>query len=116
MKISITYPWPDYRLSPNGRTKSHGLIARLTKQVRKKAADLTWDRGLTPAVSAKLDQMIFHPPSARWDDDNARAIGKPVRDGIADALGVDDKSFSPDVPVREPIKGGAIVAIFEIPG
>ncbi len=36
----------------------------------------------------------FHPPTRmRPDDDNMLARSKPYRDGIADALGIDDKRF-----------------------
>lgn len=114
MTLTITYPWPDYRLSRNGRGNGR-LIARLTKATRQGAAKLTDERGLGPMRPGKPLRVTYHPPSARWDDDNCQAMGKATFDGIADAMGVNDKTFKPEVAVGVPVKGGAIVVTFEIP-
>lgn len=115
--LSITYPWPDYRISANGMKRGNSrLQARLTKTARNSAAKITHDRGLDPVNQAMPCKVISHPPSNRWDKDNAKAISKPILDGIADAMGVNDKSFDADQVVGDPVKGGAIVVLFsEIP-
>lgn len=117
MTISITYPWPDFRISPNGMKRGNRrLQARLTKTVRDSAAKITHERGLDPVQCATPRVAISHPPSGRWDKDNAKGIQKPILDGIADALGVNDKIFDLDQRVGDPVKGGAIVVLFdEIP-
>lgn len=112
--MSITYPWPDYRLSRNGRGNRR-LIARLTKETRQRAARMTDERGLGPMRPAMPVKVTYHPPSRRWDRDNVEAMGKATFDGIADALAVNDKHFDPEKIVGEPVKGGAIVVMFEIP-
>lgn len=111
-RFTITYPWPDYRLSANGRG-SRRLIAKLTKLVRTQAAEETHNRGLGPMRPAMPVTVTSHPPSNRWDKDNAKQIGKPIMDGIADAIGVNDKSFDFDQRVGAVVKGGAIVVTFE---
>ena len=57
--------------------------------------------------------VTSHPPSNRWDKDNAKQISKPIMDGIADALGVNDKNFDFDQRVGAPVKGGAVVVTFK---
>jgi hypothetical protein len=112
--MTITYPWPDYRLSRNGRGNRR-LIARLTKQTRQMAAKITAGRGLGPMRPAQPVLVTYHPPSARWDQDNCMAMGKATFDGIADALAVNDREFRPEPVVGAPVSGGAIVVTFEIP-
>ena len=108
----ITYPWPDSRLSPNGRI-NHRARARLTKQVRNAAAEITFQRGLDPVNVAIPVSVTFHAPSGRWDDDNVKAIGKATMDGIAEAMALDDRDFHHELIVGTPVKGGAIVVMFQ---
>ena len=57
----------------------------------------------------------FHPPDRRKrDDDNLKASLKHARDGIADALGIDDNRFLSDaVFAMEPFPQGAVVVWME---
>jgi crossover junction endodeoxyribonuclease RusA len=51
----------------------------------------------------------FHPKTAtRPDDDNCIASCKAYRDGIADALGIDDAKFTTTHTMGQPVKGGAV--------
>jgi len=54
--------------------------------------------------------VTIHPKTAHAiDDDNARASLKAYQDGLALALGVDDKQFkAPTLTFGEPIKGGLV--------
>jgi crossover junction endodeoxyribonuclease RusA len=54
--------------------------------------------------------LEFVPPDKRRrDDDNLIAMFKSGRDGLADALGIDDNIFATQVRVsKETIKGGAV--------
>ena len=112
-QMTITFPWPDYRLSRNGRGNRR-LIARLTKETRTRAAKMTDERGLNPMRPAMPVKVTYHPPSRRWDADNCTAMGMATFDGIADAMAVNDKKFRPETAVGEPVKGGAIVVTFEL--
>lgn len=117
-QISVTLPWPPKELSPNFRTRKASWIARVRKEYRAKCAQVAWDRGVNPGRGLRLSEIVFHPPNKRYDDDNVRARFKAGRDGLADAMGVDDAEFN-DVPkpIGAVVKGGAVVALLtEIPG
>ncbi|WP_425070675.1 hypothetical protein [Sagittula sp. S175] len=117
--LSVTLPWPPHELSPNFRTRSRTLVPLRRKQYRKACAEAAWTLGVTPARGLRLDRIVFHPPTAaRHDDDNLVARFKAGRDGLAQAMGVDDATFN-GVPtaIGAIVKGGAVVALLtEIPG
>lgn len=52
--------------------------------------------------------ITFYPPNRRGDRVNFANRCKPLIDGIADALGVNDRRFLPSYHFAEPIKGGAV--------
>jgi len=53
--------------------------------------------------------LIYHPPNRHhYDADNLLARSKSQIDGIADALGVDDNTFTFTFSVGEPVKGGLV--------
>lgn len=112
--FSVTYPWPAKILSPNGRGGyRHKSI--VTKNTRKKSAEITHNAGLDPVNVANVSEVIFHPRSDAQDKDNAVASCKALFDGIADAMGVDDVTFDPKYTMATPVKDGAVVVVFEIP-
>lgn len=111
----ITLPWPDKRLSPNARVH-WAVLAGIKKQARADACALA-----TVAIPLRVKRAIhdmdgripmtirFYPPDARHrDDDNMVASFKASRDGIADALGVDDRRFRPFYQFMDPDKPGRI--------
>lgn len=57
--------------------------------------------------------VTFYPPNRRGDRVNFPNRMKPYWDGIADALGVDDKRFLPVFQFGEPVKGGKVVVVIE---
>ena len=98
----IVLPWIDSRLSPNART--HWAVkAKASKACRQIAF---WQ---TKEAKAKVDWggvihvwIDFYPPDRRSrDDDNLISAFKPYRDGIADALGLDDKRFRIHPEIKE---------------
>jgi len=114
----LVLPWPHKDLSPNGRVH----WARKAKAA-KGARELSLGEALAagwkgaPLPEGRLHLWIdFYPPTRRLpDDDNMLARCKPYRDGIADALGIDDKRFVSHPYVRDtPRKGGQVV--FRITG
>lgn len=115
MSITVSFPWPSSLLSPNGRAGFREK-ARLTKQTRSRAAKIADEHGVNPITAGAVIQVTYFPPSARWDDDNIRAMGKVTLDGLADAMGANDRTFHPEVIIGAPKKGGEIeVVIEEIP-
>lgn len=96
--------WPPKELNPN--VKRHWAVkapiaanCRLYAKVR---ANEYWDADNIPDGKIEL-RLAFYPPNARKrDDDNCVASFKPFRDGIADALGIDDNRFVTVATVCEP--------------
>lgn len=111
----IVLPWPDKGLSPNARLHWAKLAAN-KKQARhdahvlatlalplKARRDIASSEGRIPIL------VRFYPPDARHrDDDNMVASFKAARDGIADALGVDDRRFRPVYQFMGPEKPGRV--------
>lgn len=113
----LTLPWMPRELSPNGRTHWH-YKSRVAKSYRDSchflALQAKWQS--LPCVSAwqpgqKLRLEIdFYKPSNRGDDDNLEAQFKSGRDGLSDAIGIDDKHFVAYRRVAGVVKGGKVVA------
>ena len=85
--------------------------AAITRQYRKDCRLVALDSGCkAPAHGLILLLVTICPPDRRKrDDDNTLAAWKAGRDGLADALGVDDNRFRCLPNIGEPVKGGAIV-------
>ena len=92
--MEINLPWPNKDLSPNARIHwaKKSKLAKAAKRVghlcalESKAA-IDWEGEIHLWIT-------FYPPDRRArDDDNLIASFKNYRDGIAQALGVDDKRF-----------------------
>lgn len=95
MSHEVTLPWPPKECSPNAR--GHwSKKAKAAKAYRHACRTLALAARLAipegpGAVHLFLD---FYPPDRRArDDDNLTAAFKSGRDGLADALKVDDKHF-----------------------
>lgn len=109
--IRFTLPWPHKDLSPNGR-KHWAVKAKMTKAAR---ADAYYTAHLRawrfPSVRGRYKvHMAFAPPDKRRRDiDNLIASAKAHRDGIADALGIDDSRFVLSCELLdEVVKGGEV--------
>ena len=116
--LTIELPWPDSRLSPNARlhwTRKAPITAKARADAHLLALEAAGYR--LGAIRADLagDQAIdltitFYPPDARHrDDDGMIASFKAARDGIADALHVNDRRFKPFYQFAGPDKPGRIV-------
>lgn len=107
--MQVDLPWPPRALSPNARAH-WGERSRAAKRYRSDCYMLCKAAKLK-APEGKLALIIdFVPPDRRArDDDNLIAAFKPGRDGLADALGIDDKLFHTRHRVSEtPTKGGVV--------
>lgn len=126
MKIKLTLPWPPMELSQNSRV--HRMVkARFTKKARADAyvitkqwmglagssMQMTWREVVESEV--KLAFLLdFYPPDRRdHDDDNLIGRFKPSRDGIAQALGINDRKFRtiPNVHDETHLGGKVVVTI-----
>lgn len=110
--MRITLPFPPADLNPNKRLH-WSKKAKAAAAYRKECHLLTLEAGCR-GVDWDGDIHVwidFFPPDRRGrDDDNLISAFKSGRDGIADALGVNDKRFRchPFVQRDKPVKGGEV--------
>ncbi len=98
--FSLILSYPPRQLSPNGRYH-WAQVARCSKKAKSEGTLLTKvemqkrEIVIDPKNISKVSiKYFFAPPDRRArDDDNLIRMMKPYRDGIAEALGVDDKLF-----------------------
>lgn len=115
--MKVTLPWPDRRLSPNARAH-WAVIASVKAKAKRDAAYLAYEamgagvrdfRQCFAGDGPIAYQVTFYPPDARHrDDDNMIGSLKAARDGLAEALGVNDRRFRPEYYFAEPCKPGRI--------
>lgn len=105
----LTLPWPPAACSPNARVH-WSKKSRAAKAYRAACHLLAKQAGLqSPAGQALLVVEFVPPDRRRRDDDNLLAMFKSGRDGLADALGIDDNVFATQIRVsKETTKGGAV--------
>lgn len=114
----VILPWPPRALSPNQRThwKKKAPISAAYKQA---CWALTKESKIVlPESAGRLALWLdFVPPDRRArDDDNLIASFKAGRDGLALALGIDDKRFRTFPYLRDDQIGGFVrVRITELP-
>lgn len=112
--LQFEVEWPPKQLSPNAR--GHWSVkSRYARRYR--AACHAYAHNARVAAGVKLQAgrrlsllLVFCPPDRRKrDDDNLVAAFKSGRDGIADALGVDDSQFVTTFRIGGVQKGGAVL-------
>jgi hypothetical protein len=99
--MTITLPIPDRQISPNAqRGQSRWAAIAKSKLVKKhremaKMAVICAIANGQKAQGEPIGYSLKHYfPTARFrDEDNADGACKAYRDGICDALGIDDKNF-----------------------
>lgn len=107
----IVLPFPPSSLS--GHAKGHWRSkAAETKKWR------AWAHSATLAAKASVQAngdialtIRFYPPNMRGDRTNFPNRMKPIFDGLADALGVNDRRFLPSYVFCAPEKPGRIEII-----
>lgn len=113
----ISLPWPDKRLTPNAKRRKHWRAYQPAINADRehaclitKAATTLKERQIIAEGEEKIACKIrFFPPDKRHrDDDGMIGAFKHMRDGIADALGVDDRRFRPHYYFEEPEKPGRV--------
>ena len=111
--VTFTLAFPDKVLWPNGRPAHWAEKARAVKSARQSAwaAALAADVKSLRAGHGYDIAVTVHPKTRNAiDRDNCVASLKSYLDGLADALGVDDRTFNtPSVTFGEPVKGGRMI-------
>jgi crossover junction endodeoxyribonuclease RusA len=115
--IELTLPWPPKDLSPNARihwTKRAKAAKAYRAECARQCAAHKWGyEWKTLQTTGRLHLWIdFYPPDRRHrDDDNMVAAFKSGRDGLADALGINDRRFICHPFVKDQIGGMVKVRI-----
>lgn len=108
-------PWPPRELSPNARVH-YMALSRIKKKYRADCGmvALIYGQKVRGAGAFRVT-LTFHPPDRRRrDDDNLEASFKAGRDGIAEALRVDDHKWQVTrAPIGEPVPGGCVYVEIE---
>lgn len=109
--MKVILPWPPKELSPNARVH-WSKRSKAAKAYRHACRMLFMQAGITAPEGKVTLSLEFVPPTRHaMDDDNLIARFKAGRDGIADAIGIDDKHFITQFWLRsEPVKDGAVIA------
>ena len=107
--VCFSLPFPAKALWPNGRAhwaekaravKTHRTDAWATARI---AGVAKADPETRVSLAVTVHPKTKHP----IDRDNCVAALKSYIDGLADALGVDDRQFdTPSIAFAEPVKGG----------
>mgnify|MGYP000933517560 FL=1 len=108
----LILPWPSRDLHPNARVH-WSRRARAAKSARRAADALAreagWCRVSLPEGRLHVWIDAYPPDRRRRDTDGVLSSLKSALDGIADALGVDDRRFVPHPFLHdEPRKGGEV--------
>jgi crossover junction endodeoxyribonuclease RusA len=94
---TIELPWPSQDLTPHAKGGKWPKI-RATKQARVLARAVALEK---PRIKTVPDAVIFveyWPKARRGDVHNMHGRMKAYIDGIADAMGCDDRGFRVDFP------------------
>jgi crossover junction endodeoxyribonuclease RusA len=114
--IRIELAWPARPLWANWRGKLRDKISA-PKAARHAAWATALSAGIKQAgITRPILRFQFHPPTKRLPDlQNMPHTVKAQIDGIADALGIDDKHFLCVWPMQfaEPVKGGKVVVTID---
>lgn len=107
---TIFLPWPNRKLSPNARVHWSAL-ARAKKAAKNTAYYTALEAGLRKIDADRVTvRYTFSPPTRHaYDLDNLVARMKAAADGIAMAIGVDDRNWHLEIaPVAEVTSGGQV--------
>ena len=107
----ILLPWPSKDLSPNARVH-WSTRSKAAKSYRMQCFLFAKKAGLVAPAGRILLALEFLPPNARRrDDDNLLAAFKAGRDGLAQALGIDDSRFVSQVRLSDTVRPGGAVLV-----
>ena len=109
MTYTVDLLWPDKALSQNARVH-WSVRAKAVKAARVAAFySVREEVHHTLGWKAAALSVVFHPPSRRrFDRDGLIGRMKALQDGIADAIGIDDRHFIPTYAMGEPVPGGLV--------
>lgn len=115
MRFILELPYPPSELSPNSRI-FWSAKARAVKTYRTLCAYHAKNSGLANRIDLTQEKIelcieFFKPDRRKRDDDNIIASFKAGRDGVADALGIDDNRFKVSYSVSDEVSCGGKVKL-----
>ena len=113
--IQFALPWPAKKLHSNAPQGHWGGKHRATAKARLEAQIMAGSAGVGHWPQAAI-LIEYYPPSLKGDPQNVPSSLKAYIDGIADAMGCDDRGFKVDFPrvFAGTKKGGEVVfRVFE---
>ena len=116
----VVFPWPPRELSPNSRPH-YMARARATRTYRTACYWEAFAAGIKPNEEIYAEAPIgihleFVPPTRRtYDVGNCVAWVKAGLDGLADAMGIDDKWFRLSQNVCDKRIGGMVIVTIQPP-
>lgn len=110
MTITIELPWPAKALHSNSRGVHWGKKHRAIAKARQEAMLMAQSAKVGCWPNAEI-LIEYYPPTRRGDPQNVPTSLKAYIDGIADAMGCDDRGFRVDYPsvFAGTKKGGAVI-------
>lgn len=112
--LELTLPWPNRLLHPNSRPHWRQKAAA-TKAARQTALLLAvnagWRGAELPEGRLHMWLDFFPPDRRRRDDDGLLASFKAARDGLAEALQIDDSRFVSHPMLRDEVRHGGEVHV-----
>lgn len=110
--MKIILPFPDKRLSPNARINRYALNA-IKQEARQIGFFAAKESGLRLSDGfLQMKILIFPPDNRNRDDDNILASLKAARDGIFDALNINDNRVKISSHAIGKVKSGGAVYIW----
>jgi crossover junction endodeoxyribonuclease RusA len=109
---NIYLAWPPKELSPNS-AMHWSKKAKFKKMYRQACWAMVMESKFKIAGEGRIPiEITFYPPDRRHRDaDNMVASIKSGLDGVADALGVNDKRFLPTFIFSDEVKGMVVVRL-----
>lgn len=112
--MRVSFPWPPAILSGHAKGGTWAKV-NATKKLRADAAQLAsqvqwpnYGEG-KPYEDDIAIRVVFTPPTKQGDRVNFPARAKPLIDGLADAMQVNDARFLPVYEFAQPCKPGSVV-------
>ena len=120
MSFTVELPYPHKVLWPNGRTRHLGYKATLTRDHKNWAFWAVREKCKPGSLPDNIEhvkigiKLVLKARTTAPDEDNTSAAMKAYLDGMAQAMGVDDKIFKPQpVEFGERTRNGAVIFTIE---
>lgn len=117
----IVLPWPDKRVFPNAKRRKHWRTYQPAIKADREMGKFFTLEQMSPEArqgvkkgSGHIEMTVtfFPPDKRRRDDDGMISAFKHLRDGVADALGVDDHRFRANYRFEDALSPGRVEVRF----